>query len=934
MPDPSTSSRSSGAGSRDDWKQHLRSRLASLRLSPAREAEIIDELSQHLDERYAELRRGGVAEDEADRLAIEELCDADTLARHMRPLRQAHVPPPIDPGTPGRAFTRDLGQDLRYGFRMLLKQPGFTVAVVLTLALGIGANTAVFSLVNAMLFQHLPVPNRERLVYVYRGTSGVFSYPGYAWLRDGNHTLDGLAAWGGISASLNSGDRAELVSGAIVTGSFFDLLGIRAGHGRLISTADDVKPGAHPVTVISHDFWQTRFAGAPDIVGRGVRLNGHPFTIIGIAPAGFTGPQLGIIRDLYVPMMMQAIMRPPRAGYSGEMNPDLLNNRTNSWLYGLGRLKPGVTVEQARAELDILANTFAQTLATNGPPPRHTANAVPIDQGNVTERQQLVSVALLLGGVVGAVLLIGCANIANLLLSRAASRRRELAVRLAIGASRARIIRQLLAESLLLSLMGGAAGLGLAWAMVRGFRAAPPPAGALPVFNVVVDHRVLWCSLALSIATGVVFGLLPALKASKPNVVPALRDAADTETRGRRFGLKQGLVVAEVALSFLLLMAAGLFVRSLQSAQHINPGFDAEKLLSAPLNTNLLRYTTVQGREFYRQIVERVERLPGVESATLARVAVLTGGSRVLSLHVEGRGDAHDLMRSEGGTVTRDPRATNVNIVGPRFFKTLGIPLVLGRDFTDQDNRDRPLVTIVNSTLATAQFGGVTPVGKRVSFDGSTGPWREIVGVVSDSKYGALSEDAVSVAYLPLSQNHETGMTLYARTSVPPETLVAAVRREIQSLEPNLPVPNLRTVTDAIGTSLYGPRMGAWLLSAFGAVGVLLATVGIYGVLSFSTARRTHEIGIRLALGATTHDVFALVVRDGMLLVVVGIAIGIASGLLAARSLATLLYGVTPSDVPTFIITTILLIGVALAACAIPARRAMRVQPISALRQE
>jgi predicted permease len=470
--------------------------------------------------------------------------------------------------------------------------------------------------------------------------------------------------------------------------------------------------------------------------------------------------------------------------------------------------------------------------------------------------------------------------------------------------------------------------------MVRGFQAAPPPAGALPAFNVVVDHRVLWCSLALSIATGVVFGLLPALKASKPNVVPALRDAADTETRGRRFGLKQGLVVAEVALSFLLLMAAGLFVRSLQSAQHINPGFDAEKLLSAPLNTNLLRYTTVQGREFYRQIVERVERLPGVESATLARVAVLTGGSRVLSLHVEGRGDAHDLMRSEGGTVTRDPRATNVNIVGPRFFRTLGIPLVLGRDFTDQDNRDRPLVTIVNSTLATGQFGGVTPVGKRVSFDGPTGPWREIVGVVSDSKYGALSEDAVSVAYLPLSQNHETGMTLYARTSVPPETLVAAVRREIQSLEPNLPVPNLRTVTDAIGTSLYGPRMGAWLLSAFGAVGVLLATVGIYGVLSFSTARRTHEIGIRLALGATTHDVFALVVRDGMLLVVVGIAIGIASGLLAARSLATLLNGVTPSDVPTFIITTILLIGVALAACAIPARRAMRVQPISALRQE
>jgi predicted permease len=653
-----------------------------------------------------------------------------------------------------------------------------------------------------------------------------------------------------------------------------------------------------------------------------------------VAPAGFPGPQLGNVRDLYVPMMMQPIMRPPRVGYSGEMNPDLLNHRTNSWLFGVARLKPGVTVEQAHAQLDTLASTFSQTLPTNGPPVRHTATVVPIDQGNAAVRRQMVSVAVLLGGVVGAVLLIGCANIANLLLSRAASRRRELAVRLAIGASRARIVRQLLAESLLLSLIGGAAGVGLAWAMVRAFQGAAPPAVALPAFNLVVDQRVLWFSLALSMITGVVFGLVPALKASSPNVVPALRDAADPENRGRRFGLKQGLVIAEVALSLLLLIAAGLFVRSLQSAQRINPGFDAEKLISAPLNINLLRYTTVQGQEFYRQIVEQVERLPGVESATLARVAVLTGGSRVLSLHVEGRGDTHDQIRSEGGAVTTDPRAANINVVGPRFFKTLGIPLVLGRDFAEQGVVDRPLETIVNSTLATMQFGGESPVGKRVSFDGPAGPWREIVGVVSDSKYSALSEDALSVAYLPLSQNHETGMTLYARTSVPPDTLIAAVRREIQSLQPNLPVPNLQTVTDAIGTSLYAPRMGAWLLSAFGVVGVLLAAVGIYGVLSFSTARRTREIGIRLALGATTRDVFALIVRDGMLLVIVGIAIGIASGLLAARSLATFLYGVAPSDVPTFMVTTILLLGIALAACAIPARRAMRVQPVSALRQE
>jgi predicted permease len=916
------------------WDQDVRARLVTLRLSPAREAEIVEEVSQHLDERYNELRREGLAHEDARRLAIEELCDPGTLARHMRLLRQSQVPPPIETGTPARAFTIDLRQDLRYAWRMLLKQPGFSAAVILTLALGIGANTAVFSLVNATLFQHLPVANRDRLVYVLRGAGGVFSYPGYVWLRDGNQLLDGLAAWGGIVASLNAGENAELVNGVIVTGNFFDLLGIRAEEGRLISPTDDVKPGGHPVAVISHEYWQTRFAGAADIVGREVRLNGHPFTIVGVTPAGFPGPQLGNMRHLYVPMMMQAVMRPPRAGYSGEMNPDLLTNRTSSWLFGLGRLKPGVSVEQARAQLDTLTQTFAQTLATNGPPPRHTATVVPIDQGNATQRQQMVSVALLLGGVVGAVLLIGCANVANLLLSRAAARRRELAVRLAIGASRARIVRQLLAESLLLSLIGGAAGVGLAWAMIRGLEAAPPPGGLLPTVDFAIDERVLWFSLVLSMLTAVVFGLVPALKASRPNVVPALRDAADGDNHGRRYGLKQGLVVAEVALSLLLLVAAGLFVRSLQSAQHIDPGFDAEKLVSGPLNVNLLRYTTAQGREFYRQVVERVERLPGVESATLARVAVLGGGSRVLSFHVQGREANHGRSQSEGGGVTRDPRAVNANIVGPRYFKTLGIPLVLGRDFTDQDVQDRPLVAVANSTLVNMHFPGDNPIGKRVSFEGPTGPWREIVGVVQDSKYGSLSEEPLPVAYLPLGQNHETGMTLYARTSVPPETLIAPVRREIQSLEPNLPVPNLQTVAATIGTSLYGPRMGAWLLGAFGALGVLLAAVGIYGVLSFSTARRTHEIGIRLALGATTRDVFALVVRDGMLLVAVGVVIGVAAGLAGARSLASFLYGVTPSDVPTFVVTTVLLIGVALGACAIPARRAMRVHPITALRQE
>jgi len=922
-----------------DWTEHLRARLSTLRLNPAREAEIVEELSQHLDERYAELRGGGMSDAEARRLAIDELRGPEALAEYMRPLRQSHVPLPITPGTHKQRLAGDLWQDVRYAARQLSKRPGFTAAAVVTLALGIGANTAIFSLVNATLLQRLPVADRDRLVYVHRGNVGeAFSYPLYRALRDGNRVLEDFAAWGGIVASLNADNTTELATGAIVTGNLFKVLGITAHHGRLLSVADDVTPGAHPVVVLGHTFWQTRFGGRPDIVGQDIRLNGHVFTVVGIAPAGFPGPQLGSVRNLYVPMMMQAIVRPPRARFAGEQNPDLLGKAGGGWLSGVGRLTPGVSRQQAQTDLETLAATFARGVNPSARPWR--ISLVPIDEGNPNQRGRMRAVAWLLGGAVAAVLLIACANMANLLLARAASRRRELAVRLAVGASRGRIVRQLLTESVLLSLAGGAVGLGLAWAVVQLFEGAPPPPGALPLaVDFAIDRRVLGFSIALSFATGIVFGVAPALKASRPGLVPALKNAAaESGEHGRRFNVQKTLVVAEVALSMLLLIAAGLFVRSLQEARAIDPGFDTEKLVSAPLSINLLRYTSGQGREFYREVIARVERIPGVEAATVSRTTLMTGAGRTVGIIVEGRQDLDgaSIRPTEGGgaVTAADPTVINANIIGPGYFRTIGIRLVSGRDFGGLDIEGRPPVAIVNEASVRLHFDGKNPVGTRVSFDGLQGPWREVVGVVRDSKYASLGEGPLPVVYMPVAQNHETGMTLYVRGSVPPASLVGSIRREIQALEPNLPVPNIRTMTETIGTSLYAARMGAWLLGVFGGLALLLAAVGIYGVLSFSISRRTREMGIRLALGADTRHVFLLVVRDGMLLVGAGLVIGISAGMAGARSLTGFLYGVSGTDVPTFAVTLAILTAIAFVACAIPARRAMRVPPITALRYE
>src|SRR5688572_29728071 len=910
-----------------DWTPHIRSRLASLRLSSSRENEIIEELSQHLEDRWRELVAGGASEDEATTQALAGFREGDLLARQLAPLRQAHAPEPIAPGASAGHLLGDLRQDLRYAARTLRKQPTVALAAILTLALGIGANTAIFSVVNATLLQRLPVPNRNRLVYVQREKNGgAFPYPMYTALRDGTHLFDGMAAWSGFAVSLNAGDSADRTLGYLVSGNFFDVLGLAADRGRLLSPADDVTPGGHPVVVISRELWRTRFAGRADIIGHEIRLNGNVFTIAGVTPAGFPGPRVGTVRHLYVPMMMAPVLRPPS---------DRLQS-TASWLFLLGRLRTDRTATQARSELEMLGTSLARAVNPSTTPERMPV--VPIDEDDPESRQRMRSAAFLLIGVVAAVLLIACANIASLLLAKATARRRELAVRLAIGASRARLVRQLLTESALLSVVGGMVGLGLAWSLVQAFQASPPPAGALPVaIDLAIDRRVLLFSIVLSLITGLVFGIAPAVTASRPGLVPALKGASsECKDGGRRYDAQKLLVVGEVALAVLLLIPAGLFMRSLQAAHAIDPGFDAEKLVSAPLDVNLLRYTSEQGREFYRTIVERAERLPGVESAAIARLAIMTGDGRVMGLMVEGRPEYPDefVFMQGAGVVTSDPARINANVVGSGFFRTLGIPVVSGRDFDARDGEDRPPVTIINETAVRIHFKGGNALGARVSFNGRQGPWREIVGVVGDSTYAQLREVSLPVAYLPAGQNHESSMTLYVRASVPPASLISTLRTEIQALEPNLPVAGIGTMTQTIGTSLYTARIGALLLAGFGGLALVLAAIGIYCVLSFSIARRMREMGIRVALGAASRQVFLLVVRDGMSLVGVGAVVGLLGGFAVARSLARFLYGVPTSDLATFAGAATLLIAIALCACIVPARRAMRVNPMTALRSD
>jgi macrolide transport system ATP-binding/permease protein len=813
-------------------------------------------------------------------------------------------------------------QDFRFSVRRLLKSRGFTLVAVASLALGIGANTAIFSLVNTVLLRPLPVARPDRLVSVSvvgRGDSVLaFSYPTYKDFRDrSGDVLSGLFAERLAPMSLSRGAANERVWGYLVTGNYFDVLGVAAERGRAFTQAEDAAPLANPVAVISHACWQRRFGADPSVVGRDVRLNGQTFRVVGIMPEGFAGTEIVYTPEFWVPMSMQEWIEPG--------NPWLEQRGTQN-IFAVGRLKDGVTAEQAQASL----NNLAEQVGREYPDTNEGQKIVLVPPGFIVPqlRGAVVGFAAVLMGAVGLVLLIACANLANLLLARASSRRRELALCVALGASRWRLVRQLLVESLLLALAGGGAGLLLAvW--ILGLVAAYRPPIDIPVWiDAAFDWRVLLFTLGASLLTSLLFGLAPALQATRTDLVPALKDAGAQAGRSRS-RLRGGLVVAQVTLSLMLLVAAGLTLRTLARLQMTSPGFEVEDGLVASFDLGLQGYDGARGRDFERRLVERVRALPGVRAASLTDLMPLSLNYTSNNVYIEGRPGAR------GANVP----VSMVASVEHDYFGAMGIPVVAGRPFGERDDERAPQVVVVNETFARRFYGGPDPareaLGKRMSFAGDTGPWAEIVGVAKDGKYWTIGEAPQLFVYSPLSQRYSATATLVVRTAGgDPRALIPAVNAEVRALDPALPLFDAKTFEEHMGLSLFPARVAAALLGGFGVLALLLAGMGVYGVVSYAAAQRTREIGIRMALGAQGRDVLRLVATSGMLLVAAGVLLGLAGAFALTRFMESVLYGVSATDPLTFALVVVLLAAVALLACLVPARRATKVDPMVALRHE
>jgi predicted permease len=826
-----------------------------------------------------------------------------------------------------------LWQDVKYGIRMLMKNRAFTIVAVLTLALGIGLNAAIFSVVNAVLFRPLPVDRPEQLAGVYNLEPREFvshtpmAYPDYRDLRDSAQSFEGLIGYSLAPLAMERGDESELVFGETVTGNYFTTLGVKPQGGRLFTRDDDLQRGGHPLAVLSYATWQRRFGGDAGIVGREIRLNGHLFTVIGVVEPKFTGLIRGIAPELWVPMAMRSTLNAPttvNVEDKAAEGVDLLDHRGRRWMWVMGRLKPGVTMEQADAEVKSIGHRLAEMYPDTNK--ERTVGLLPASDVKILPGvdKVLYGTSFVLLGVVGLVLLVASANVANMLLARATARRKEMALRLALGSSRGRLVRQLLTESLLLSLLGGAAGLLLAeWsnAALNGLRLPLPIQLAL---NLTVDMRVLAFTTVLATLTAVLFGLAPALETTRTDLAVALKEegARSGGARSKR-RLQNALVVAQVAISLVLLIGAGLSLRSLQNAHRINPGFEARGVVVGSFQPALRGYSKPQIDNFYRTLSDRIRALPGVESVALVSHIPLSFEIRVERAAPEGQDVGAD----------RDWPEVDSSQVGPGYFATMRIPLLRGRDFTEQDKAGAPCVVIANESLARKFWGAADPLGKRLRI-GSNEPYCTVVGVVRDGKYRTLGEAPRAFAYFALLQSDVKSAEMLVRTAGPTAPLVGLVRQEVRQLDEKVPVVGVRPLEEVISVSLLLPRGGAALFGVFGVLGLTLACVGLYGVLAYLVSQRTHEIGIRVALGAQRADVMKLVLGQGLRLTLVGVGLGLVGAVVMTGAMSAILYGVGATDVVTFAGVSVVLVAVALLACYIPARRAMRIDPMVALRYE
>ena len=808
----------------------------------------------------------------------------------------------------------ELLQDLRYGARMLMKKPGFTFVAVLTLGLGIGANTAIFSLVNTVLLRPLPIAQPEQVVTLNNGLPGRASFPlmgyvEYKDYRDRNQSLVGLAAFSAAPVSLSSNGINERVWSYHVTGNYFSLLGVGASLGRVIAPEDDLTPVGHPVVMLAYQCWQKRFGADPQIVGRSVLIGGRNYTVIGVTPPEFRGTELTGNPELWFPMMM----RPGIEGVSGSLN------RRFPPVSTIGRLKEGMSWAQAESDLNLIAAQLGREY-----PKANEGLIILLSKpglfGNAMRGTVLTFTAVSMGVVV-LVLLLACTNLANMLLARATERHREIAIRLAIGAGRARLLRQLLTESVLLALLGCAFGLALAYGAVELARFRMPVIFGFAPIDLQIDWRVLVFTLALSFLTGVLLGLLPGLQATRPDLIPALKN--ESALGGyRRSRLRNMLVVAQMSLSLVLLLCAGLVLRGLQRAQQIDPGFNPRNAVEVSIDLGLQRYDRERGREFQRQALERARSLPGLQAAALTARPPL--GSNQLGKGVFIQGD-------EPKNANQAPIVLTTSI-SLDYFRTMETRLLQGRDFTAQDVAQSPPVAIVNEAFARRFWPGENPIGKRFNF--TTGNWIEIVGVAQDGKYSSVDEKPESFVYLPLAQNYEGQVTLIARGAGDPNLLTAAIRNAVREVDGNLPLYNARTMVEHMELPLQPARIAATALGGFGALALLLAAVGVFGVMSSAVTQRTREIGVRMALGAGSMEILKLIVGQGALLVGIGVVIGLGAAVLGTRLLANYLFGLSALDPLTFVGVTALLTATAFLACYLPARRATKVDPMVVLRQE